>query len=106
MDSAAPTNSRRSERVTVSIPVRLLVYDGSHATAYDARLTDLSLHGAGIYTNATLTPNQIIELVPSEGPRYAVKGRVVWVDTPEAGIELLDMSAGLHWAGQGAGTIG
>ena len=77
-----------------------MVTVNGHATSFEGRLADLSAHGARVVTDAELPLNQIIELIPSHGPRYAVHGRVVWVRPPEAGIEIMDTGEGRHWAGQ------
>jgi hypothetical protein len=91
MDPNNEAKPRRSERTAISVPVRLVVTAGGHSTTYKARMTDLSVHGVRIETDAVLTLDQIIELVPGDEPRHATRGRVVWFKPPEAGIEILSL---------------
>jgi PilZ domain-containing protein len=98
MNTKTQIESRRSERTPVSIPVRLVLPADHHSTACDARLIDISAHGARIRTDTPLHPGQVVELIPSQGPRYGVHGRVVWFVPPEAGIELLETGAKPPWS--------
>ncbi len=57
---------------------------------------DLSQHGIKVQAKLSLIPGQIVQVIPSEGPEYAVLSRVVWVGPAvsdkdgEAGLEFLN----------------
>jgi CheY-like chemotaxis protein len=93
MDPNIKSKSRRYERTAISVPVKLVVSAGGQSTIHKARMIDLSARGVRIETDAVLTPNQIVELVPGDKPKHPTRGRVVWIDPPQAGIEILDASA-------------
>jgi hypothetical protein len=62
---------------------------------YDAFTLDVSALGARIKAGISLTPGQVVEVVPIDGAD-PVTGRVVWVGKPaselegQAGLEFLD----------------
>jgi len=61
----------------------------------DAFTLDVSAQGARIQAGISLTPGQVVEVVPGNGSD-PVTGRVVWVGKPasdvegQAGLEFLD----------------
>ncbi len=86
--------ARRSERIFTSIPVTLLVDVDGRKVAWDAYTVDLSQLGVRVRAHVALTPGQTVEVVPSEGPKYAVRSRVVWVGEADSGR---DAQAGLEF---------
>jgi hypothetical protein len=62
---------------------------------HDAFTLDVSAQGARVQTDISLTPGQVVEVVPINGSD-PVTGRVVWVGNPaselegQAGLEFLD----------------
>jgi len=87
--------ARRSERLSATIPVTLLVGSHGKKTAHDALTVDLSPRGARVRPTVVLTPGQTLEFLPKEGPSYSVPTRVVWVGAAQskrvgqAGLEFL-----------------
>jgi hypothetical protein len=61
----------------------------------DAFTVDVSAQGARIKANISLTPGQVVEVIPADGSD-PVTGRVVWVGKPaselegQAGLEFSD----------------
>ncbi len=95
-----PTDSfpitRRSERKPVRIAVLLLVDSESEQVEQEASTLDLSQHGLRVQSKVMLCPGQLVQIIPNEGPEYAVLSRVVWVGPAssdqggEAGLEFLN----------------
>jgi hypothetical protein len=62
---------------------------------YDSLTLDLSVQGARVRADTSLTPGQLVEVVSVEG-NDPVRARVVWVGKPasemegQAGLEFLD----------------
>jgi hypothetical protein len=52
----------------------------------DATTLDVSALGARIEANVSLTPGQVVEVVPGDGAD-PVAGRVVWVGKPASEVE-------------------
>jgi len=75
----------------------LIVVDseGEESGEASAQTQDLSLHGLGIRTGASLKTGQLVDIRANEGLGEAVRARVVWVGDPqsdkqyEAGLEFL-----------------
>lgn len=95
-----PTDSfpitRRSERRPVRIAVLLLLESGGEQVEQEASTVDLSQHGLRVQAKLVLTPGQLVQIIPNEGPEYALLSRVVWVGPTssdrggEAGLEFLN----------------
>ncbi len=87
--------ARRSERISVSIPIKLVVDSQGRKVEQQARTIDFSQLGVRVQSKALLTPGQTVEIIPNEEPRYVVPGRVVWVGKAgsqqysHAGLEFL-----------------
>ena len=62
---------------------------------HKALTLDVSAQGARIQAGISLTPGQMVEVLPAEG-NDPVRGRVIWVGKPaseiqsQAGLEFLD----------------
>ncbi len=87
--------ARRSERISVGIPLKLLVESQGRKVEQDARTVDFSQLGVRVQSRAVLTPGQTVEIIPNEEPRYLLPSRVVWVGKAgsqrytQAGLEFL-----------------
>jgi hypothetical protein len=92
MDPELYPIARRSERINASIPITLLVDADGKKTSHDAFTVDLSQLGVRIRSKIVLAPGQAVDVIPNEGPRYAVPSRVIWVG--QAGV---DSQAGLEF---------
>jgi len=77
------------------LAVILYVESEGQKEEHEAFTSDLSQHGLGISTTASLIPGQLVEVMPTEGPPLSVRSRVVWVGNAEsdtggkAGLEFL-----------------
>ncbi len=78
MPAEPHTTTRRSERKPVRIAVILLVEGEGKRVESEACTVDLSQHGLRLEANIPLAQGQIVEVTTSEGPEYAVRGRVIW----------------------------
>jgi hypothetical protein len=98
-----PTNTeitpRRWERQKTESPVRL-VLDPAHFKADNSALAlDLSLCGAQVRTNLTLTPGDWVGFVAKGDFPHAIPARVVWAREDDyshwtfAGIEFIEESS-------------
>jgi hypothetical protein len=73
----------------------VFVENGTEWEGFDTFTLDVSMQGARIQAGVTLTPGQVVEVVPVNGSD-PVTGRVVWVGEPaselegQAGLEFLD----------------
>ncbi len=96
METGAYPIPRRSERISVTIPVTLLVASEIERTENSVWTVDLSQIGARVRTSAALKPGQTVEFVPHEGRRYVLRSRVVWIKPggpdreAEVGLEFLN----------------
>ncbi len=77
-DATIPPGTRRHPRFTLDVPVRLVTDPRGERTAYPARILDASIWGARLATNATLPPDQTVEVIPGGNPTHGVLCRVVW----------------------------
>ena len=88
-------STRKSVRHPIRMAVVLLTDSNETENRDEAFTVDLSQYGCRIESSTTLTPGQLVHLVPSESSGAVTSGRVVWVGEPdsdlagEAGIELL-----------------
>ena len=88
MPTESHTTVRRSERKPVRIAVLLLVESEGKKVEGEAYTLDLSQHGLRLQVNIPLIQGQIVDVTPSEGPEFAVRGRVIWtgaVGSPQEG---------------------
>ena len=90
-----PQPVRRSERKSARIAIVVYTENESEREGSDAFTVDVSQLGARIQSAISLTPGQVVEVVPVNGSD-PVTGRVVWVGQPaselegQAGLEFLD----------------
>lgn len=86
---------RRSERKIAKIAIVVFVDHEHEPAGSDAYTVDVSTLGARIQSQLSLTPGQMVEVVPVNGSE-PVAARVVWVGKPasemqgQAGLEFLD----------------
>ena len=86
---------RRFERKAVKMAVIMFVEREGEIERYNPFTLDLSSHGARLQSGISLTPGQVVEVLPAEG-NDPVRARVVWVGKPasevegQAGLEFLD----------------
>ena len=87
---------RRSTRKPVALALLIVVNsEGEESDEASAQAQDLSLHGMGISTGASLKTGQLVDIRANEGLGGPVRARVVWVGAPEsdkqcpAGLEFL-----------------
>ena len=92
--SAQPV-PRRSDRRIAKMAIVVFVEKGAEWEGCDAFTLDVSAQGARIEAGISLTPGQVVEVVPVNGSD-PVTGRVVWVGEPaselegQAGLEFFD----------------
>jgi hypothetical protein len=86
---------RRFDRRTAKLAIIVFVEKETGWEGCDAFTLDVSAQGARIEAGFSLTPGQVVEVVPVNGTD-PVTGRVVWVGEPaselegQAGLEFLD----------------
>jgi len=86
---------RRSERRIAKIAIVVFVDKEHEPEGSEAVTVDVSALGARIQSSLSLTPGQMVEVVPVNGSD-PVAARVVWVGKPtselegQAGLEFLD----------------
>ena len=97
MDSESYSIPRRYQRITVAVPVTIMVEnERGRKVPQTMRMVDVSDHGLRLRGPTGLFPGQALELIPSEGPQYAMQGRVMWGNLlpgsqeAEFGVELVD----------------
>lgn len=97
----AQPNRRRSERRIAKIAIVVFVEKERELEGCDAFTMDVSSQGARIQADISLSPGEMVEVVPVNGSE-PVTARVVWVGNPaselegQAGLEFLgpfDLSA-------------
>ena len=90
-----PLVPRRCDRKTTKMAVIMFVETEQKQEECEAVALDVSTLGARIEAGISLTPGQVVEVVPGDGAD-PVAGRVVWVGKPasevegQAGLEFLD----------------
>ena len=86
---------RRSNRKTAKMAIVVFAEKESEWEGCNAYTLDVSTEGARIQASISLTPGQVVEVIPINGSE-PVTGRVVWVGQPatevegQAGLEFLD----------------
>jgi hypothetical protein len=85
MTQQASSSPRRFIRRSVELHIQLLFPDRNITIPPKALLTDLSQKGAKIHSPVPLEPGQTLRIVPNEGFRFAIPGRVVWSRQSQAG---------------------
>ena len=95
MATSPQVSHRRSERKIAKIAIVVFVDHEREQGGSDAYTVDVSALGARIRSGLSLTPGQMVEVVPVNGSE-PVAARVVWVGNPaselqgQAGLEFLD----------------
>jgi len=95
--------ARRYDRIPVSIPVTLIVESGGKKVGHPSYMVDVSEKGIKLKANVPVTVGQVVEIIPTDGPRYAVRSRVVWVGKAGSdqegrlGLEFLDPVPTTSW---------
>ncbi len=96
---------RRESRVAVNFPVRLILEPNGARLEHDALMLDASDWGVRLVTKTEVGMKEEVEVIPQEGPDFAVRGRVVWIATFRArhenhvGIQLLQPHTIESWKG-------
>ena len=85
----------RSQRISATIPITLVLQGEDPKTEHDAYTVDISSKGARIRTVFVLSPGQMVGIVLEGDSRGAITSRVVWVERSSvvgslAGLEFLD----------------
>jgi hypothetical protein len=86
---------RRVGRFPANLGLALILDPDGEKTEVQARTSDLSQYGTALYAEARLEAGQLVEVIPNEGPEFAIRARVIWVGSPEvdkgcpAGLEFL-----------------
>lgn len=75
---------RRVGRLPAQLALVLILDSGGEKAEVQALSSDLSQYGAGLYAEADLEAGQLVDVIPSEGLKYAVRARVIWVGSAEA----------------------
>jgi PilZ domain len=95
MSAQRPPLPRQSERIPAEIPIQLVLRSLFTQKVHSAQTVDISRSGARVRASARMSPGQSVQVVPNEGARRSIEGRIVWVNkvvtTPggEAGIEFI-----------------
>jgi len=77
---------RRSDRRIAKMAILMFVETEKKWEECDAVTLDVSAHGARIEVGISLTPGQVVEVVPGDGSD-PIAGRVVWVGKPASEVE-------------------
>ncbi len=91
----AVPSRRRLKRSPTKIPATLVVDPEGEREKHPCRMVDISQAGLRLEANVGLKLGQVVEVVPSEGARHAVRCCVVWVGKPgshqegESGLQIL-----------------
>ena len=86
---------RQAERIPAELPIQLILESLFSKRVHRAQTIDISRSGARVRSSVTMSPGQSVRLVPNEGVRRSIEGRIVWVNRivsapgGEAGIEFM-----------------
>jgi len=83
-------DQRRSPRFRETNPLRLAIASEDYRAEYDAITTDHSLHGARIRTNISVSPGEIVEIIPEGDPELRITARVVWMRGAEPNVSYFE----------------
>jgi hypothetical protein len=87
--------ARRSDRRIAKMAILVFAEREKEREECEAFTLDVSAQGARIVTGISLTPGQVVQVVPADGSD-PVTGRVVWVGKPASEVE---GQAGLEFFG-------
>jgi hypothetical protein len=87
--------SRKCERKSKTMPVSLVLREGSQLSDSQACVLDISLSGARVRTKLPLFPGEQVGVVPPGDTALPLPARTVWVQEDQnlwtlAGLEFLD----------------
>lgn len=105
MSAQKPQENRRGQRVAVNFPVRVILQPDTQKSEHDALLLDASEWGVRLVLGGEVGMGETIEVIPREGPEFAVRGRVVWTAVFRArhenhiGIQLTQPQSVPSWKG-------
>lgn len=86
---------RQAERIPAKLPIQLILESLFSKRVHRAQTVDISRSGARVRASVPMSPGQSVRLVPNEGVRRSIEGRIVWVNKivsapeGEAGIEFM-----------------
>jgi hypothetical protein len=95
MSPNSETKTRRCQRRRVRLALMLISDPEGEKVESPAISFDFSQYSLGVETGASLVPGQLVDIVPNEGPEFAVRGHIVWVGEAgsdqqgKAGLEFL-----------------
>ncbi|MGO8790147.1 MAG: PilZ domain-containing protein [Terriglobia bacterium] len=94
MQGSSSASARRSQRVSATLPLSLLLEWEDSKMGHDAFTVDLSSQGARVRTTVVLSPGDRVGVVAWGDSGQAMPSRVVWVRRSSvagslAGIEFL-----------------
>ena len=95
MSPESELKNRRCQRKSGRLALMLISDSGGKKVEGPALTLDFSQYGVGVEAGTSLAPGQIVDVIPREGPEYAVRGRIVWVGKAQsdlggkAGLEFL-----------------
>lgn len=84
----AYTAERRSERLSATIPISLMLAREDYTTEFEAYTVDVSPKGVRVRTNFVLYPGDMIGMAPATGSEPALTSRVVWAQRSALGGSL------------------
>jgi hypothetical protein len=105
MTAQGAQERRRDRRVAVNFPVRVVFRPDGQRNEHDALLLEASDWGVRLVLGADISMGETVEIIPQEGPDFAVRGRVVWIAEFRArheshvGIQLSRLQSVQSWKG-------
>jgi hypothetical protein len=85
MQVASYSTERRTQRVSATIPISLVMQMEDSKTKHDAWMVDISSKGARVRTALVLLAGQVVGIIASGDSGQAVPYRVVWVERSSSG---------------------
>ncbi len=85
MQAASYTTERRSQRVSATIPINLVMHQDEIKIEHDAWMVDISSKGARVRAGLVLLAGQTIGIMPAGDPGQEIPYRVVWVERASSG---------------------
>jgi PilZ domain-containing protein len=105
MQTQKAHDRRKGQRVAVNFPVRVILQPDGQRSERDGLLLEASEWGVRIVLGSEVGMGETIEVIPREGPGFAVRGRVVWIAVFRArhenhiGIQLAQPQSVPSWKG-------
>jgi PilZ domain len=85
MEAVSHTRERRSERVSATIPISLLMQREDTRTEHEGWMVDISPHGARVRSAYVLFAGQIVGITAAGDAARSIPYRVVWVKPSSSG---------------------